>query len=299
MVVTETQRAAMKDLYENHGLSTWKIGKAMGYLNVCVINNLKRAGVKMRNRSDANKTLGVNRDYFKSVDTPTKAYLLGFFYADGNLHKDSFTIALQERDKYVLETMAKEMGYTGELSFRKKQAASKQNMWALRIHDKEFSETLRTIGIVEQKTSKVRFPTFLDSSLTYAFIHGLSDGDGCVSWHKDRLTFVLAGAQEMIVDVQGIIRDELGLPMIYGDRPKSKGKVGTLNGINAVSFLHQMYKRSGSSIWLTRKRDKFIDFLRFKRDFAQQRAGDVRVTPSETYSHILKDLNETPHPLTH
>ncbi len=298
-MVTDAQRDVMKDLYENHSLSTWKIGKAMGYLNVCVINNLKRAGVEMRNRSDANKTTKINREYFKNVDTPTKAYLLGFFYADGNLYKDSFTIALQERDKYVLEAMAKEMGYTGELNFRKKQAVNKQNMWALRIHDKEFAQTLRNVGIVARKTSKLRLPSFLDTSLMYAFLHGLADGDGCVTRHANRITFILAGAENMIRDVQEFIHRSLGLGLIYQDRPGSKGKTGTLNGINAVRFLYRMYVESKSTIWLTRKREKFVDYLNFKYEFARQRPDNLKVTPAQIYINILKDLNETPSTSSH
>lgn len=297
--MTDAQRAVMKDLYENHRLSTWEIGREMGYLNVCVINNLRRAGVRLRNRSDANKTFEINRDYLRKIDTPTKAYLLGFFYADGNLHKDSFTIALQERDRYVLEAMGREMGYTGGLGFRKKQAPNKQNMWALRIHDKEFAETLRQVGVVARKTSKVRFPTFIDPSLKYAFLHGLSDGDGCVSCVGNRLSFALAGAKEMVLDIKSFLKEDTNLDLLFIERPNSRGTVGTLNGVNAVRFLHRMYSQSKSTIWLTRKREKFVGFLRFKRDFAITRENNVRVTPHQIYSNILKDLNETPYSFTH
>lgn len=294
--VTSEQRIAMKDLYENHGLSTWKIGKAMGYLNVCVIKNLKKAGVKMRNRSDANKTIEVNRTYFDSIDTPTKAYVLGFLYADGNLSKDSFTIALQERDKYILESMAKEIGYTGGLSFRKKQATNKQNMWALRVHDATFAESLRGVGIVPQKTSKVRFPTFLDKSLTWAFIHGLSDGDGCVYCVNNAIRFVLAGAEMMVKDIQDILSKE-DINMIFRTVPDSNGTIGCLNGINAVKFLSRIYQ-SGSRLHLTRKRQRFVDFLRFKSEFARKKYGHKWITPYQFYLDILQDLNEASHTIT-
>ncbi len=288
-LVTPEQRALMVTLYQD-GFSTWKIGEAFGYLNVCVINNLKKAGLTLRNRSDANKTISINREYWDVVDTPTKAYLLGFFYADGNMHNDSFTIALQERDKYVLEDMAKEMGYTGELSFRKKQAPNKQNMWALRIHDKVFAESLRRIGIVARKTSNLEFPKFLDKNLVYAFLHGISDGDGCISvYDKRSLTYSLAGSEQMILDVQQIIKNDLGLDLKFRHITGSKGKTGTLTGRSALTFLHKMYL-SGSKFCLSRKKDKFFDFLSSKRKYAEQNIHSRAVTPLSFYDNILKDF---------
>ena len=117
-LVSDEQRQFMVKLYTEHGLSTWKIGKIMGYLNVCVINNLKKAGLQLRTRCDAAKMLDVRRDYFQEIDTHNKAYLLGLFYADGNVHKDTFTIALKEPDKYMIEAIAKEFGMSGKIGCR-------------------------------------------------------------------------------------------------------------------------------------------------------------------------------------
>lgn len=263
MLVTHNQRELMVKLY-NQGFSTWKIGKTFGYLNVCVINNLKKAGIKLRNRSDANKSLTVDRDYFREINTHTKAYLLGLFYADGNVHKDTFTIVLQDQDKYLLEAIAKEIGMSGELGFRKPRGITKRDAWSLRIYDKEFCSHLRKWGIVPRKTSQLEFPKFLDRQFTYSFLHGLLDGDGCVSVCQTKLVVCFAGSPAITRSIKEIVEKDLGIYMIWRATKNSKGTTATINGKNAVLFLEKMYKESQTKFFLSRKKSNFIEFMKWK-----------------------------------
>lgn len=264
MLVTDEQRQFMKFLYLDKGLSTWKIGKVMGYLNVCVINNLKKLGVELRNRSDANKTLEVDRRYFEHIDSHTKAYLLGLFYADGNIHKDSFTIALQELDKYLLESISKEIGMTGSLALRKPRGFGKQNMWALRIYDKEFCSYLRNLGVVPRKTSKLTFPTFLKKEFTYSFLHGLLDGDGCISISGHSICVCFAGSPEITKSIKMILESELKVHVCRMETKGSLGTTATLSGKAAIILLDKMYSESQTKFFLSRKRDNLIKFMKWK-----------------------------------
>ncbi len=259
-VVSDAQRARMKLLYEQ-GLSTWKIGSLFGYKNVCVINNLKKAGMVLRNRSDTNKTISVNRDYFREIDTHTKAYLLRLFYADGNVSKDSFTLALQEPDKYLVEAIAKEIEFTGELGFRPPRGLGKQNMWVLRIHDQTFCDRLRKLGVVPRKTSKVSFPYFISKDFYWSFLHGLFDGDGCVSFDGDK-TFGanIAGSPYIIPQIAQLVQQELGIHMNVRNPKGSQGWICTCSRIMALRFLASVFK-DPKNFFMTRKYDKFIAYL--------------------------------------
>lgn len=263
MLVTQDQRNLMVKLYDQ-GFSTWKIGEAFGYLNVCVINNLRKAGVKLRNRSDANKTLEVNRDYFREIDTHTKAYLLGLFYADGNVHKDTFTIVLQDRDKYLLESIAKEIGMTGRLGFRKPRGITKRDAWSLRVYDKEFCSHLRKWGIVPRKTSRLEFPEFLDKQFTYSFLHGLLDGDGCVSVCQANLAICFAGSSRITGSIKAILEKDLDVRVSWHATKNSKGTTATVSGKSAILVLEKLYKESKGKFLMSRKRDKFIEFMKWK-----------------------------------
>jgi hypothetical protein len=266
-IVTDEQRVFMKSLYEKQGLSSWKIAAILGYKNVCVINNLKKAGVVMRNRSDANKTISVNRDYFKEIDTPIKAYLLGLFYADGNVSKDSFTIALQEPDKYLLEEIAKEIEYDSELQFRPKENNRCQNMFVLRVHDKLFCTNLRKWGVVPRKTSILSFPYFLNESLYPSFLHGLLDGDGCVyiGTRERYLCVNMAGSPTIIKQIAIVLKQKLGIHTSPRSAKHSRGWFLTCSNMVAVKMLDYIYS-DANPICLERKKSKFITALRYYRD---------------------------------
>src|SRR6202044_2358544 len=53
-----------------------------------------------------------NRDYFAAIDTPEKAYILGFLIADGHVHEGRYRIevSVKESDAALLRAIAAEMG---------------------------------------------------------------------------------------------------------------------------------------------------------------------------------------------
>ena len=218
-------------------------------------------GVSLRNRSDANKTIEVNRLYFKQIDTHTKAYLLGLIYADGNVCKDSFTLALQEPDKPLLEKIAIEIGYKGLLRFRKRQKPNRQDIWVLRVHDREFCESLRKLGVVDRKTSKLNFPYFLDPIFYWSFLHGLLDGDGCVCIYKrcdgsSILTGSIAGSPFIIPQIAQFVKSTLGVHLTATKRKGTNGWCCTANCMSALKFLSYIFK-DAKNFCLKRKFLKF------------------------------------------
>ncbi len=269
ILVNDEMREEMKRLYLIEKLSTWQIGKRLGFLNVCVIKNLKKAGVQLRNRSDAAKTYSVNREYFSKIDTETKAYILGLIWADGNMFKDSFTLALQDCDKYILENISKELESTGPLNFRKSNNPKRKNMWALRIHDKEFCGHLKNLGIVERKTSKLSFPYFLDNSMWSSFLLGLLDGDGnvyCKYYENKPLCYRvgIAGSEFVCRDIKDIfLKSEIN--SCFSQRENSKGCTVIFSGNFAIGFLNYIYS-SNTNIKMTRKFDKFKTIIRLLKE---------------------------------
>jgi transposase-like protein len=241
-LVSPEEREEMVKLYQE-GLSTWDIAKKFGYLNVCVINNLKKNGLKLRDRSTAAKTYSVNQAYFEKIDTPNKAYILGLSYADGNMSKDSFTLALKASDKPLLEAIKSEIGSTGPLSFRKTPRKEWEDMWALRIYDKFFCSFLREKGVIERKTSELSFPTFLGQEFYVSFLRGLTDGDGCISHGDERLKWrvSLAGSPQMMLDVKEILYQHYSITSHFKDRKGSKGCTLRFTVLDGLKFMNLIY----------------------------------------------------------
>ena len=78
----------------------------------------------IRNGVLVRRQYSINENYFDKIDTPNKAYILGFLYADGgnssNYDKKRYciTITLQESDSQILYDIKNEIGYDAPIKFR-------------------------------------------------------------------------------------------------------------------------------------------------------------------------------------
>ncbi len=110
--------------------------------------------------------------FFDEVETESKAYWLGFLYAEGNLHRSTLAVKLASVD----------LGHL--LAFR--QAIQSQqpvykvkgkNAYVLKISSTGLPPKLNRLGIVPNKNAKLCFPA-LPENLQVHFIRGFFDGDG-------------------------------------------------------------------------------------------------------------------------
>lgn len=70
-------------------------------------------------RDGKNKKYKVDEHYFDYIDTPNKAYILGFLYADGcnMVNRYSVSLRLREDDKEILQKMKDEINSTRPLRY--------------------------------------------------------------------------------------------------------------------------------------------------------------------------------------
>ena len=123
-----------------------------------------------------------NHHYFDTIDTPNKAYIVGFIFADGNIYlkdgKYRLTIGLSQKDKCVLDFINLELG--GNLPIIKKQVSSKYHSCWFTIDSKHMITALVNVGIKPRKTYLTTIPTIPKRFRKY-FLLGVFDGDGCVA----------------------------------------------------------------------------------------------------------------------
>ncbi len=135
-----------------------------------------------------------NEDYFDEINTELKAYLLGFFLADGCIVQPSsgnkcISMCLQEQDEYVLEWFLKEIAPNGKISRHKKKSTGKVQC-NIKFTSKVMSDKLEEIyGIKPRKTRDINFTFPFDkipNDLIHHFIRGFFDGDGWITeYSKD------------------------------------------------------------------------------------------------------------------
>ena len=116
----------------------------------------------------------INQDYFKTWSS-NMAYILGLWYADGCIYGGKmFDITLHKKDKYILNKIAKEIGYEGNLYDYVDRQAARLNFSCVVIYN-----DIIKLGGMENKSNYISFP---EIPLKYRpdFIRGYFDGDGCI-----------------------------------------------------------------------------------------------------------------------
>jgi hypothetical protein len=140
-------------------------------------------GMKGKSR----RKYAVDLDYFETIDSPDKAYFLGFIAADGCVRQPShgplvLSIRVSSKDEEILVNFLKHLRsdipvhrspYTTPWNKVKKEAS-----FVYVIGDK-ICRDLATHNVVQRKTQDYE-PTRLPDSLMPHFARGYFDGDGTV-----------------------------------------------------------------------------------------------------------------------
>lgn len=156
----------------------------------------------------------LNRAFFQTIDTPGKAYILGFIATDGCIHRNgkSLSIALMESDIDHLQTIRDALGGTNEIHVKTSSSGYQagHRLAVLNLSSVELVRDLATLGIFPNKTFNLRFPV-IPSHLESHLIRGLFDGDG----HINSRHFYLVGTPDLLIGVQIAIQRHTGCLLSY------------------------------------------------------------------------------------
>lgn len=256
--------------------------------NILIENN-----VIPRTHRDSRKKYEYNEDYFSTIDTPEKAYWLGFIYADGYITKKVnsnpvFGLTLAEEEPLIKLNQC--LNSNKPIGKYKKINSYKENSYEYKLAfcSEKLVSDLEKWGCVENKTFKLKFPSFLDENLLSHFIRGYFDGDGSVFLHiinsnnNDYITLgvTICGIKDFLYDLSKHINAE---SCIYKDKRKITDcySIKLTSNIKCLSFYHYIYKNAGN-MYLTRKKDKFEDFIKDR--------GSTTIISNPTYKSAYKKL---------
>lgn len=246
------------ELYES-GLSLSKVATQFGITAQGIHLVLKRRGVKRRPPSSARKHI-VDISYFDVIDSPDKAYWLGFLMADGNVSyfKKGGCIHLQVSDAEHLDKFRAVLAPTAPIGFYGKYA------W-LNIYSIQLVKTLEKHGCVPCKTKVLQFPSTVPDNLLNAFIRGYFDGDGCLWFNRNTEQWywsVCSGSREFLETMQDVLVQKCGVERtkIYHNRAWYLEYGGNRQ---VERILDWMYTDSTPEMRLDRKYGKYLEFKRF------------------------------------
>lgn len=178
----------MIDLY-NNGYSSVEIGKIFNAPPSSIAGYIKRRIGNMRSNKINSRKYTCDGTCFDNIDSPEKAYWLGFIYADGYLsnakNKKIFGISLSIKDKDHLFKLKEFLSASNPIcDYTSTEGYSKGKMYSrLLIHDDCLYDNLIKHGVLLKKTLILKAPD-ISEHLKPHFIRGYFDGDGCLTSSK-------------------------------------------------------------------------------------------------------------------
>lgn len=177
---TEDELQYLRDNYKN---KTYKqLSLELGRSKTAIDLKINRLGLK-KDRYE------YDHSYFHNIDSQDKAYWLGFFYADGCVHKSETCkstsyeacIKLQASDDGHLRKFNKCIGGNVDVQYETHKCSFngvETYSASIRLFSKEIFEDLVSHGCVPAKSFTIRFPELREDLIPH-FVRGYFDGDGC------------------------------------------------------------------------------------------------------------------------
>ena len=170
-----TKKYTQKFLAEKYNVNHHTIKKVLEANDIDIIH-IKR------------QDLDLVEDYFKVINSPEKAYLLGFLFADGNVYKNQISLEINYRDIEILHLLRSELHSINKISYRKRRNIE---TCCCRIYSQKIVEDLAQYGIIPNKTHRTKHLPIVPKDYRKDFLRGLLDGDGWIT--KDRLGYYHIG----------------------------------------------------------------------------------------------------------
>lgn len=260
---------AKEEWLSNKNLSATQVAKANEIDRQRFVSFLKREGVWQ----DRRIKYSYKRDYFKDINSPTKAYLIGFIAADGCILTDEnnvlkgLDIGLKKEDITFLEKFCSELEIPRELIKPKNNGQA----YFVRLISKEIAANLFNVGIIPRKSLTLNLAEVKISEEYYQdFIRGYFDGDGCFTgYYNSHGKFCgeinFTGTKESLDFVRTFIKDaaqsSLGsLVKRHSDRNNNNYTV-IWQGNQQVKRICEVLLSSNSTLLLERKQNKMLKFI--------------------------------------
>jgi hypothetical protein len=226
-----------------------------------IVKFINRNNIKF-NLSKVHQKYPIDESFFENIDSPEKAYFLGWFVTDGSNGKGNcIAISLQENDKYILEVLKKIIKTDRPLIFKraikyKNSKENSKNQYSLTFYNKKISNDLLNLGYNNKKSYNLIFPSFLKEELIPHFLRGAFEGDGCICIHKNGYIIFICGTLEFCKGISSYLNTKKIINKI--SKSGSIWRIEIIkNKINKLKFLELIYDNSGE-MKLLRKYDKYL-----------------------------------------
>ena len=202
-----------------------------------------------------------NEDYFKTIDTPDKAYFLGFIYADGCLidnpkeYRYKLNIKIHNKDEDILKKFISLLDSEVEIW-----RSNHREISEIGFSSKKMINDLKKIGLHPNKTYTISYPK-IDENLERHFLRGYFDGDGCIRINEDKRDNSKRGDLRIVggsVNFINTLNERMGklfgvnVNKLYGPKNKEYKFVGWAGMSDIEKIYNGFY--SETDLFLNRKK---------------------------------------------
>lgn len=186
--LTELESVFTDDVYEKYlygEISYSSLPKILNSDRYAIDCFMSEKGLKRRKSVIDEST---NHSLFSNIDGEKKAYLLGFYLADGSLQGEHINISISEEDSEIINMFKSAICKYNKVTIikpclNKKTGYVSKPMVSITFRSKQISEDLNRYGIGENKTYESDTNlSFIPNDLMIHFIRGYFDGDGTVCY---------------------------------------------------------------------------------------------------------------------
>ena len=243
----DNQEELLVSLY-NRGYSTAKIGE-MYNIPATTVNGIIKRHQSLRSFSE---TKFINKEYFTEINSATKAYILGFLYADGCLSVKTngvkqIIVDHLECEELLLRNILREIKPNGNII-----KSGHDGTVRIAVQDDDICTDLEKYGIISHKGTLADFRHILelvDDKYIKDVIRGIFEGDGHihVCYNDDGLIndarFEIAGTFNTCKQIQCYLVEKLGLKEVSiqhnGNQSYKLGYGGRIQVTKIIEWLYE------------------------------------------------------------
>lgn len=280
------QGVSAKSLGEKFSIDKRRVQKWASFKNI------------LRDRASSHRYTEFNQHVFDTIDTSEKAYWLGFLYADAYNCKKTNTVSLslQVCDLGHLQKLASFLNLpSSKITYTESKEGYKY--YTLKMYSKHLCKTLNDKGCPQAKSFIIKYPDWLDKSLTIDFIRGMFDGDGSLCRRETgEWKWSLATTKECGESIQMLILNHLNLIINLRCISKTNNNTYELesNGNERVLKLAEwLYNNCSIDIRLDRKYQKYLDLINQQnnRTFSKKKYKISDLERADVIKKISEGMN--------
>lgn len=259
----------------NQQMTLQEIANILGVTRERVRQYLKREGLTVRidtTQSYWRKTSGeltqVNKEYFDSIDSESKAYWLGYMMAkaytwdgDRNSGRKEVVMNIARKNLEHAQLLLNTIGAHAEIKERHQVIDGQQFLnYHTSIRSHYLAEVLEKYNIMSPKHIRAKTPDSIKLSMVKHFYRGYFDGKGFLWRHPedDRIMMIMFGSRQLLREFRQHMIDVLGVEIgkaIYKDSDHNYHRFYVGNKDTIKRIWHYLY--DDATVYLPRKIEQY------------------------------------------